>query len=221
MDIRILCLTALGSAALLHAPSRAATIFNLSPTLGSLTHLDLSSAANQDLTPGGIYGGLSDAYIFSEGTAVMPANSYTNLIGLAGLSTTPYLLHYDRNVGRGTVSGSFDLQLGIGESLFGWGTTSASLDRTDTLATATYPTDDIMVRGIEAATDSFDVLDLGGGLFRISYLFDNSVDTVDQARLFVTSAAAVPEPASWAMMIAGFGLVGGAMRYRRRAVMPA
>ena len=29
-------------------------------------------------------------------------------------------------------------------------------------------------------------------------------------------AAAVPEPATWAMMIGGFGAVGGAMRYRRR-----
>lgn len=29
---------------------------------------------------------------------------------------------------------------------------------------------------------------------------------------------AVPEPASWAMMIAGFGLVGGTMRLRRRSV---
>jgi hypothetical protein len=28
--------------------------------------------------------------------------------------------------------------------------------------------------------------------------------------------AAVPEPATWAMMIGGFGMVGGAMRYRRR-----
>ena len=29
-------------------------------------------------------------------------------------------------------------------------------------------------------------------------------------------AAAVPEPASWAMMIAGFGLIGGALRMRTR-----
>ena len=34
------------------------------------------------------------------------------------------------------------------------------------------------------------------------------------------SVAAVPEPATWAMMILGFGLVGGAMR-RRRGGMPA
>jgi hypothetical protein len=31
-------------------------------------------------------------------------------------------------------------------------------------------------------------------------------------------AAAVPEPATWAMMLVGFGMIGGAARYRRRAV---
>jgi hypothetical protein len=31
--------------------------------------------------------------------------------------------------------------------------------------------------------------------------------------------AAVPEPASWAMLVCGFGLIGGAMRQRRKAVV--
>ncbi len=31
-----------------------------------------------------------------------------------------------------------------------------------------------------------------------------------------TAVAGVPEPAAWAMMIAGFGLTGTALRYRRR-----
>lgn len=35
------------------------------------------------------------------------------------------------------------------------------------------------------------------------------------------SAAAVPEPASWAMMIAGFGLAGAALRRGRRVAVPA
>lgn len=35
--------------------------------------------------------------------------------------------------------------------------------------------------------------------------------------LDAVSVAAVPEPAAWAMLIMGFGLVGGAMRYRKRA----
>lgn len=34
----------------------------------------------------------------------------------------------------------------------------------------------------------------------------------------VPTVAAVPEPASWAMMIGGFGLIGGAMRRRQRNV---
>jgi hypothetical protein len=33
------------------------------------------------------------------------------------------------------------------------------------------------------------------------------------------STGAVPEPASWAMMLGGFGLVGGAMRSRRKAAV--
>jgi hypothetical protein len=33
---------------------------------------------------------------------------------------------------------------------------------------------------------------------------------------FNDGAGAVPEPATWAMMIAGFAMVGGTMRYRRR-----
>jgi hypothetical protein len=31
------------------------------------------------------------------------------------------------------------------------------------------------------------------------------------------SAPAVPEPATWAMMLVGFGMIGGASRYRRRS----
>ncbi len=34
----------------------------------------------------------------------------------------------------------------------------------------------------------------------------------------LTATGGVPEPASWALMIAGFGLVGGALRQRRPAV---
>ncbi|MGP7796695.1 PEPxxWA-CTERM sorting domain-containing protein [Sphingomonas sp. CLY1604] len=33
----------------------------------------------------------------------------------------------------------------------------------------------------------------------------------------VSFSAAVPEPATWAMMIIGFGMLGGAMRYRRKS----
>lgn len=52
-------------------------------------------------------------------------------------------------------------------------------------------------------TTAFGAPDLGGVQFGTA--------TVDLA-----VAGPVPEPGTWMMMIAGFGLVGGAMRYRRR-----
>jgi hypothetical protein len=43
--------------------------------------------------------------------------------------------------------------------------------------------------------------------------------TITSGSGFNYNAAAAPEPASWAMMLAGFGLIGGAMRGRRRAMI--
>ena len=40
---------------------------------------------------------------------------------------------------------------------------------------------------------------------------------VSGASTLTISAAAVPEPATWAMMLVGFGMMSGAMRYRRRS----
>ena len=44
--------------------------------------------------------------------------------------------------------------------------------------------------------------------------FGNSVYSYNLAITGLTASPGVPEPAAWAMMIAGFGLVGGAMRRR-------
>lgn len=44
----------------------------------------------------------------------------------------------------------------------------------------------------------------------------NGVTYTSQSGVFLSQVSGVPEPASWAMMLGGFGMVGGAMRYRRR-----
>ncbi len=60
-----------------------------------------------------------------------------------------------------------------------------------------------------ANTLSFSVLDDGPpSAFEVSALHGTAS---------LPSAAAVPEPGTWAMMLGGFGLVGGAMRRRQRA----
>lgn len=51
-------------------------------------------------------------------------------------------------------------------------------------------------------------------------LTDDSVDESNMgnfARFTVSAEQSVPEPATWVMMVGGFGLLGRAMRYRRRA----
>lgn len=51
-------------------------------------------------------------------------------------------------------------------------------------------------------------------------LIDNPLN--DGFTLLTVSFAGVPEPATWAMMIAGFGMVGAALRFRiRRTTQPA
>jgi hypothetical protein len=50
----------------------------------------------------------------------------------------------------------------------------------------------------------------------------NLVSTVDALEIDnITLTAAVPEPATWAMMIVGVGLVGGTMRRRQRTLVAA
>lgn len=50
-----------------------------------------------------------------------------------------------------------------------------------------------------------------------SYGFETTPGASITATVAAAPAGAVPEPASWAMMLSGFGLVGGAMRARRRS----
>ena len=52
-----------------------------------------------------------------------------------------------------------------------------------------------------------------------NFVGDSNFDPGEAFALNKTAAtfAAVPEPASWALMLGGLGLVGGAMRMRRKA----
>jgi hypothetical protein len=53
------------------------------------------------------------------------------------------------------------------------------------------------------------------GLTVGSYVYTSGTDTV------TVNIAAVPEPAAWAMMLAGFGIIGGSIRHLRRSAMTA
>jgi hypothetical protein len=66
-------------------------------------------------------------------------------------------------------------------------------------------------------------VELLGGLNNLTFLYSgNGQGLGDEgwgiSNLRVSGPAVVPEPATWAMLIAGFGLVGAAMRRRRTAL---
>ncbi|HYF29464.1 MAG TPA: PEPxxWA-CTERM sorting domain-containing protein, partial [Candidatus Paceibacterota bacterium] len=55
--------------------------------------------------------------------------------------------------------------------------------------------------------------------FSVTYLLDGNV--VGSGNLEILGAGAVPEPATWAMMILGFGAVGSLVRRRRHGLAAA
>jgi hypothetical protein len=61
---------------------------------------------------------------------------------------------------------------------------------------------------------------VGTGLDTVSFsVFDNPQDSTDT--VIDNVGVSVPEPATWAMMISGFGLAGAALRRRRSAALAA
>ena len=86
---------------------------------------------------------------------------------------------------------------------------------------------------------TFDTTGLGDGTYGMTFTFNGysaytGLNDLNLSPITVTVTAqvnggggtpgAVPEPATWAMMILGFGMIGGTMRrttYRRRAAAAA
>ena len=62
-----------------------------------------------------------------------------------------------------------------------------------------------------------------GDQFFVNVVFTGPIDTdkFSFAGLWTDAAAGVPEPATWAMMLAGFGLIGATTRRQRRVAQAA
>lgn len=58
---------------------------------------------------------------------------------------------------------------------------------------------------------AFYKLDAGSGTHDLSWVYNASSDVI----IYSTGTPGVPEPATWALMISGFGLAGAALRRRR------
>lgn len=190
-------------------PASAATIINFSGTVGTLT-------AGQSLANNaGTYTSGTTPYIFLEKTIV------------SGLTTQQiFLFHFDSPGNNGgNVAGSFQIQLDPGSNVVSILPNSLSdLNAQDALygvTGVTYPTG-TAGRGLEG-NDSFVLGALVNNLQTISYNLRGNGNNIDQVRFSVERQSlmksAVPEPATWAMMIVGIGLAGAVLRRRQRATV--
>lgn len=202
---------------MLAAPAGAATIIG-GATYNNSFQTIATLQTNDDLRNNADFSSARRAYVFYES-------------GAAGGDQT-LLLHYDRQGGAlsfGRVTGYFDILLGLHETLDDVVVSSLGLLATDPNNGVIYQraTNNIvqtgitLLRGLEPtglplAGDYLSVVQQGASLYRVNYDFQNNGATQDQARFFISSAA--PEPGMWALMIAGFGMMGAMLRRRQVVV---
>lgn len=114
--------------------------------------------------------------------------------------------------GFNNVAGTFGGVSGVASTIsFGSGSIYASLSITAPNLGFTQFSSPTLFTGPPTAP----VFATGGPITLVNPFFGNGTLTISK----VPSAA--PEPASWAMMLAGFGLAGAAIRYRRRSTKVA
>lgn len=122
-----------------------------------------------------------------------------------------------------TAGGSYDFLL-TGVDPAGWDTFltlySGSFDPSAGLTNALIANDDFPTIGLSGFSYA---LDTGTSYFAVVSGFGN--DDAGAWDLQITGpgtailSGAIPEPATWGLMILGFGAVGGAMRARRKATV--
>jgi hypothetical protein len=177
------------------APALAATItYDLS---GSFTGVNGGEFNNVDAVFTGI-GETDDAVAFDASTTIVPLSSFTAFAGgLTYTFTSPISFFVNRDEDfAGFVSG--DVSSGFVRFT---STSGAGLTGYDGISNLAPTAATFFTNGSTGTftTDRGDVL-------------------ITRATNLVVSAtvAAVPEPATWAMMFLGFGMMGASMRYRRR-----
>lgn len=92
-------------------------------------------------------------------------------------------------------------------------TTTASRNGSGSVIRADFGSNGLEAAGQTSATYIFRTNAVD---FNMGGTFTTQDGSVAQRANFQPIGAAVPEPASWAMMIGGFGMVGGSLRRRRR-----
>jgi CHRD domain/PEP-CTERM motif len=189
----------------------SALIMAASPAYAATTFTSRLSGLNEVPTPNNSAGtGVATAAFFNANNNIRLTGSFQNLTGLSLLG---HLHCCSSRTANGAQAIDFSENPG-----FQLGVQSGSFDLTyDLLNATTYTAAFLAASGGTArgARDRlFGNLNNGLGYFNIH-------STVFRGGELRGQLAGIPEPASWGMMIVGFGLIGGKMRRRRQSVRVA
>ena len=107
--------------------------------------------------------------------------------------------------------GTGNLVFGVGAGATPFGINGRSLGTPVAFVQSGYISGSAIASTLTFANSTFASLGLTQGTYAYTSRSDSITVTIGQGAV----SGAVPEPAAWAMMIGGFGLIGGTMRRRR------
>lgn len=86
---------------------------------------------------------------------------------------------------------------------------------------AGYNETDDWISSVDFDNSSNHTVDISslGKVYRLRLTFYNDIGGIDNLVFTPTIAAGVPEPASWALMLAGFGMIGFTLRTRSKPII--
>jgi PEP-CTERM motif len=189
----------------------------LDPLAPALVSVGVQTSQNNGLDGNKVYG-FDEKQSFTLGSALtvtLPPGGSTNAQNLgqlaAGTNVASHYIFFDP-LGLGTASGTIKFNRNIVAII----RTSAGLDATDAMfgiAGVGYVQGNAL-RGLEGTRSVPNSVFFAVNGNTLSY--DTVAGTPGDS--FRVLTAGVPEPATWAFMILGFGLIGGALRSRKANV---
>ena len=162
-------------------------------------------------------------YNTARGQRVTVPGAYDVAYGGAGIGTSNPILKSTLTIAGVTrdfvprYTGTVQTSSGIHHNSSGYGSDASYVYQHSLYMSAFTPLP--LANSIEAVFPERDSVPAGGGLFQL-WTFDKSGNFLNQARgglvPLTFEVSAVPDSASWGLMILGFGLLGSSLRYRRR-----
>jgi hypothetical protein len=181
--------------------------------LGDFAAISISDASGNFGGSGGVFSGFDlDAIKIST----------VNCLTAACVAAAPGLDLFDFN--SGVVFSPGTQRAPAGAKLFGTGPSGTTLDDSvatlglfDGVANTAIPAGFISLGDSGSIAFNLKSITSGAGLFLyLGEVGDNGEVAGSNVELLSTPVPQVPEPATWAMFIGGFGLIGAAMRRRQR-----